>query len=225
MRRLAEALEPHGLIACGGFVFGEDDDAPAGLSGAPAHAIVLIGHGGGTIWPHFTTWLDGQAEPPADPLDAWSREAIGGVARWLGARAVFPFEKPWLPFQRWAMRAEGLRPSPLGILMHPQFGLWHAYRGALLFDAEIAVEAPANPIHLCDLCAEKDCMNACPAQAVSGRGIDAGTCHAWLRSRAGETCRPGGCVARAACPHDDYRYSDEQIAFHMAAHLRGLSAS
>ena len=29
------------------------------------------------------------------------------------------------------MRAEGLKPSPLGVLVHPDFGLWHGYRGAI----------------------------------------------------------------------------------------------
>jgi ferredoxin len=131
--------------------------------------MILVGHGGGTIWPHFTAWLDARADEPHDPLDAWSREVIGAIAGRFAARAVFPFDKPWLPFQQWATRAEGLKPSPLGILMHPRFGLWHAYRGALLFDVEIPIQRPANPIHLCDLCAGKDCMNSCPAEAVAVR--------------------------------------------------------
>ena len=78
----------------------------------------------------------------ANPLDTWSREVIGEVAEEFGARAVSPSDRPYLPFQQWAMRAEGLRPSPLGILMHPEYGLWHAYRGALLFDVEIPIQAP-----------------------------------------------------------------------------------
>ena len=85
----------------------------------------------------------------------------------FGARAVSPSDRPYLPFQQWAMRAEGLRPSPLGILMHPQYGLWHAYRGALLFDVEISIEAPRAVIHLCDLCDGKPCLKACPVDAYS----------------------------------------------------------
>ena len=94
----------------------------------------------------------GSKQPPAiaNPLDTWSREVIGAVAETFGARAVSPSDRPYLPFQQWAMRAEGLRPSPLGILMHPQYGLWHAYRGALLFEDEIAFERLAAELHLCD---------------------------------------------------------------------------
>jgi hypothetical protein len=223
MKRLAPALAEHGMIARGGFVFAKDEDAPPGPSGKPVRSIVLAGHGGGTIWPHFRAWLETRAECPDNPLDAWSKEVLDDVAGRYGARAVFPFEKPWLPFQQWAMRAEGLRPSPLGILMHPEFGPWHAYRGALLFDVEIEVPAPANPIHLCNLCDGKPCINACPAKAVSGAVFDVPLCHGLLRTEEGGTCRRDGCLARSACPHDRHRYGPEQIAFHMAAHLDGLA--
>ena len=224
MRALDEALAAHGLSPRGGFCFGEGEAAPAGPSGEPARSVLLVGHGGGSIWPYFTAWREARAETPDDPLDRWSREAIGGIADRFSARAVFPFEKPWLPFQQWAMRAEGLKPSPLGILMHPRFGLWHAYRGALLFDVEISIQEPAAPIHLCDLCVGKDCVNVCPAGAVTAADFDAAACAGWLLSGRGAPCRTGGCLARTACPHDAYRYGDAQAAFHMAARMRGLDA-
>ena len=222
MTGLAAALAEYGLLARGGLVFVEDETAPSGPSGRPARSVVLIGHGGGSIWPHFSAWLAEQRELLDAPLDCWSRHVLDPVAARFGARAAYPFEKPWLPFQQWAMRAEGLKPSPLGILMHPDFGLWHAYRGALLFEDEVELEAPANPIHLCDTCAGKPCMSVCPAQAVSDGAMDIGRCHDWLRTEAGQACRGKGCLARAACPHDRFRYPAEQAAFHMAAHLRGL---
>lgn len=225
MTGLDEALAEHGLISRGSLSFSNGEAAPSGPSGKPARSLVLLGHGGGTIWPHFSAWLEVQAQRFDDPLDTWSREVIGAIADRFAARAVFPYEKPWLPFQQWAMRAEGLQPSPLGILMHPQFGLWHAYRGALLFDVEIPIQRSANPIHLCDLCAGKDCMKSCPAGAVTGVDFDAMTCASWLRAGAGEPCRSGGCLARAACPHDIYHYGDEQTAFHMVARMRGLDES
>ena len=224
LRQITEALAVHGLIPRGGFAFKAGEAAPDGPSGKPARFVLLVGHGGGTLWPHFSAWRETQPADLKNPLDTWSRSVIGAVANTTSARAVFPSDRPYLPFQQWAMRAEGLKPSPLGILMHPQFGLWHAYRGALLFDTDIAAPAPANPIHLCDTCAGKNCMNACPAQAVSEEGLDAAKCGNWLRSEAGGTCRENGCIARAACPHGSHRYSDEQTAFHMAAHLRGLFA-
>lgn len=216
---LDAALAEHGLIRRGGFAFTDADAAQPALRGTPARSVMLVGHGGGSIWPYFRAWLAASDVAPDDPLDTWSRAVIEPVAARFGARAVFPFEKPWLPFQQWAMRAEGLKPSPLGILMHPEFGLWHAYRGALLFDGDIPVQPPANPIHACALCDGKPCMNACPANAVTEIAFDVAACGGYLSS--GGACRDAGCLARGACPVGR-AYGAEQTAFHMAARLRGL---
>ena len=81
------------------------------------------------------------------------------------------------------MRAEGLRPSPLGILMHPQYGLWHAYRGALLFDVDVSIEAPRAVIHLCDLCDGKPCLKSCPVGAYSQTGFAYQDCLGHVRER------------------------------------------
>lgn len=116
------------------------------------------------------------------------------------------------------MRAEGLRPSPLGILMHPQYGLWHAYRGALLFEDEISVQPAEAAIHLCDACVEKPCMKSCPVDAYSAEGFAYQFCLAHVRGPKGEPCRTGGCLDRNACPYGvAYRYPADLQAFHMAA--------
>jgi hypothetical protein len=114
---LVNALSPHGLILRGGFNFGADESVPSVLSGAPAKSALLVGQAGSAPWPHFLRWLETQPAGLKDPLDTWSRQIIGEVAQDFGARAISPSDKPYLPFQQWAMRAEGLRPSPLGILM------------------------------------------------------------------------------------------------------------
>lgn len=215
---IAGALAAHGLIPRGHLTFEPGEDVPDGPGGDPATSALLVGHGGGSIWPHFSAWRRRQPDGLKDPLDSWSRAVIGAVARDFGARAVFPSNRPWLPFQQWAMRAEGLKPSPLGMLMHPQFGLWHAYRGALLFDAGIAFPAPQKVIHACDRCDGKPCLNACPADAVSQTAFDVGACRSLLARPAGSDCLSDGCLARTACPvGTEYRYGGEQMAFHMAA--------
>ena len=218
LERTAAALAVHGLIPRGGFAFGAGDAAPDGPSGRPARSVLLVGHGGGTIWPHFSAWRETQPADLKNPLDTWSRSVIGAVANTTSARAVFPSDRPYLPFQQWAMQAEGLKPSPLGILMHPRFGLWHAYRGAMLFESDPALPVPETTIHPCDSCAGKPCLNACPVRAFSAGGFDAVACRTHLRSPDGTACLGGGCLARAACPVGaEHRYGAEQTAFHMAA--------
>ena len=61
-------------------------------------------------------------------------DVVGDLARDLDARAVYPFDMdpPW-PFLTWARAANAGHISPLGLNIHPAYGLWHAYRAALLF--------------------------------------------------------------------------------------------
>lgn len=215
---IAAALSTHGLILRGGFNFTAGDAPPVGPSGASAKSVLLVGQAGAAPWPHFLRWREKQSQAIANPLDTWSRQVIGAVADTFGARAVSPSDKPYLPFQQWAMRAEGLKPSPLGILMHPRYGLWHAYRGALLFEDEIYLEAPQAAIYLCDACVGKPCMKACPVDAYSEGGFAYQSCLAHVRGLKGEPCRGGGCLDRNACPYGAaYRYPAEVQAFHMAS--------
>jgi ferredoxin len=215
---ITAALGANGLILRGGFVFPDSEDAPHGASGAPAKSVLLVGQAGAAPWPHFLRWRERQAQQIANPLDSWSREVIGDVAQAFGAHAVSPSDKPYLPFQQWAVRAEGLKPSPLGILMHPQYGLWQAYRGALLFEDEIALPEQGEAIHLCDACVEKPCLKSCPVDAYSPEGFAYQACLAHVRGANGEPCRSGGCLDRNACPYGtEYSYPPDVQAFHMAA--------
>lgn len=221
---LSEALAAHGLMPRGGFAFTSDEDAPPGPSGAPARAVVLVGHAGDAHWRHFCAWRAARPADPADPLDTWSEEVIGAVAAKAGARAVFPSRRPYLPFQQWAMRAEGLRPSPLGVLMHPVYGLWHAYRGALLFDEaaltglRALIQPVAEPIHQCDLCLGKPCLKSCPVGAHGEPGFSHQACRTHVLGGEGAACRERGCLDRNACPQaTTYRYPPDMQAFHMAA--------
>jgi hypothetical protein len=216
--RIASALLANGLILRGGFNFALGEALTTGQSGAPAKSVLLVGQAGAAPWPHFLRWQEKQSRIIANPLDTWSRDVIGAVAETFGARAVSPSDKPYLPFQQWAMLAEGLKRSPLGILMHPRYGLWHAYRGALLFEQQLPIEAAEAPIHLCDSCVEKPCLKSCPVDAYSAQGFAYQSCLAHVRGANGGPCRTGGCLDRNACPYGTaYRYPAEVQAFHMAA--------
>jgi hypothetical protein len=186
---------------------------------------VLIGNVGPAMYHAFFAATAGLSDQ-SDPLDHWTRGIIEPIAARFAARAVFPFGgPPWFPFQRWAIRAEGLKASPLGILIHPEFGLWHAYRAALLFDHALDLKESARMEHPCDSCAGRPCLNNCPADAVSLRRYDVERCATHVVSAAGTDCRESGCLARRACPvGSDHVYPPAAMSFHMAAFLRGRRA-
>jgi ferredoxin len=208
-------------VACrGGFHPTPEDGVPAVTAGEPARTVVLLGFTGGRQWRHFTLspeYRDGEPQP----LDRWSRRIIGALARRFGARELYPDTgPPWWPFQRWARRAEALHVSPLGILIHPEFGLWHAYRGALVFAQPFAVpQMPAWP-HPCERCAGKPCLSSCPVEAIAPARFERALCMRHVASPAGGECRSRGCLARRSCPVGAaHRYGPEQAAFHMRASL------
>jgi hypothetical protein len=217
---LRAALEPHGIFMRGVVCFEDGEVGPVLASGAPAESVVLLGNIGGSIWEPFSQWraAPGNFER-RDPLDDWSKSVIGPLSGTLGATAYFPSDPPWQPFQSWAMRAEGLKPSPLGILVHPEYGLWHGYRGALGFGFRLDIQQVATGAHPCDDCREKPCLSNCPVDAVTPAAFEVATCRSHLRTPIGQGgCMRGGCLARNACPVGSaYRYPREQLAFHMAA--------
>lgn len=223
--RAGAALGSSGLILHGGLNFRHDEQRPPGPNGTAAGSVLLVGNAGAGHWPEFLHWQERQARPVPHPLDAWSREVIEAAAATVGARVAMPGDRPFAPFQRWAMRAAGLKPSPLGILIHPRFGLWHAFRGALLFDCRISDQAlrtlnrHAGPArHPCDSCAEKPCLKSCPVQAHTPHGFDAAACAAHLRTPGGAACMAQGCRARNACPQGlEWRYPAKVQRFHQHA--------
>ncbi|MBB5573537.1 MULTISPECIES: 4Fe-4S dicluster domain-containing protein [Rhizobium] len=217
---LRAALAPHGVFVRGIISFGEGE-GPALADGTPARSVILLGNIGGSIWEPFSRWRQSPENADhTDPLDEWSKAIIRPLAAVFNATAYFPSDPPWQPFQRWAMQAEGLKASPLGILIHPDYGLWHGYRGALGFADIIEVDgAGTMAAHPCDHCDEKPCLTACPVEAVTSVGFDVAACRSHLRTDAGKTgCIISGCLARNACPVGSaYRYPQAQLAFHMAA--------
>ncbi len=214
---IAAAIERSGLAARGAFALDEADrrDDLSGLE-----AIVLVGAAGARGWSAFAGSPEARDRRP-EPLDRWSRRVVGALAAELAARALYPFGgPPHRPFQRWARRAEPVHVSPLGLLIHPDYGLWHSYRGALGFAEPIAIPAFAARPSPCDSCASRPCLGACPVGAFTTQGYDVAACAAHLRNEAARPCMDGGCLARRACPVGaEYAHGPAQAGFHMRAFL------
>ncbi len=211
-------IEDAGFVVLGAFEPRDGDGVPDVAPGRPARAALLVGNVGPAMWRRFSA----ERDPAADRLDDWTRERIGALAGRLGARAVFPFDTPPLPFQRWAYRTGILHRSPLGLTIHPRFGLWHAYRACLLFDAPVAAAGGGEvAAHPCESCATRPCLSACPVDAFTEAGYDTAACARHLETPDGDDCAGYGCRARHACPvGQEYACAPEQARFHMSAFRR-----
>ena len=214
---IAAAPTPHGLILRGGFAFGPGEDRTrraVGQTGEIGAAGRTSGRRAVAAFPALAGEAASRAREPAGHVGARGDRRGGGTIRRACRVAVRPAVSA-VP----AMGDAGgrLKPSPLGILMQPEYGLWHAYRGALLFDVELDLSAPREAIHLCGLCAGKPCLKSCPVDAYDGRFRVRGVPDPRARPN-GAPCRDGGCLDRNACPYGTaYRYPADEQAFHMAA--------
>lgn len=208
---LAADIAMLGFSCFGWFVMSE---APFTGRGA-----VLIGNraqkNGHGMWRVFRTSAEFYDGEP-NPLDRWTKRVIDPIAARLEAVAIYPFGSRVWPFQQFAMQSTGMRQSPLGLLVHPQFGLWHAFRAVVVFRENVVIPIPQKLHHPCEGCEEKPCLTTCPVDAFSVSGFAVETCRAHLATGADPDCMTLGCRARAACPVG-IPYSDEQIVFHMRA--------
>jgi len=192
---------------------------PPLADGRPVRSVVLAGNVGPEMWRAFATAPEFGTMP--NSLDRWTARVVGSVAAAMGGEALFPFGgPPYRPFVAWAKRAEPVAESPLGILIHPDYGLWHAYRGALIFPDPIDVPARADRACPCDTCADKPCLNACPVGAFTNPGYNVPACTRHIATLAGASCLTQGCQARHACPiGPEILYAPMQAEHHMRAFL------
>ena len=214
------AVEAEGLASRGAFHVAATDTVPPFPDGAPAATLVLVGNAGPGMWAAFSA-SEEAADGAPDALDRWSRSVVSRLAATVGGAAHFPFGgPPWLPFIRWAQRAGPVYPSPIGPLVHPDFGLWHAYRGAIAFRERFDLPPRDDRGSPCEKCPDRPCLSACPVGAFSAAGYDVDGCVTHTTGPSGASCLGAGCLARHACPVGrNAAYSAPQAAFHMRAFL------
>ncbi|MCC2111090.1 MAG: hypothetical protein KDJ16_03560 [Hyphomicrobiales bacterium] len=212
---IGQTAKAAGLAVYGGFHPGSEDGAPAG-----AATIVMLGYSGPDMWRHFSAAPEAGDGAP-DPLDRWSRRVIEAIADDLGCAAAFPFGgSPYPPFLRWAAKAAPVWPSPLGMMIHADYGLWASWRGALVFREVLPLGGRSPAVRPCDTCRDRPCLAACPVKAFTADGYDDAACIDHIASAEGDDCMARGCLARRACPIGrSLAHVPAQAAFHMGAFL------
>lgn len=204
------AIRRASFAPLGWFAPAPDDKVPDS-----ARFVILIGNAGPDMFHRFAH----ERDPLRDTIDDWTRATVSSLAADLDATAVYPFDMspPW-PFLTWARRGGAGHVSPLGLNIHPVYGLWHAYRATLLFPVVFDLPRPTAGAHPCESCTAKPCLAACPVSAFDGKSYDVEACAAHVKCEAGAPCATRGCLARHACPVGQaYAYAPAQAQFHMRA--------
>lgn len=200
---LTSALDRHGLVLLGSFHDGNG-------------TRMIVGNAGSAMVAHVPGLPD--AEPMEDPVNRWTRDVMTPLAASLGADVVFPFDgPPWHPFVSWMAATGQAFVSPLGLAIHPEFGLWFALRAALLFPTRLPL-AQSSQQSPCLTCADRPCLTTCPVDAFDGESYAVASCRDHVATPQGSDCMAQGCRARRACPvGTNHRYSPAHANFHMRA--------
>ena len=197
-----------------------------------ARSLIVLGNGGGGLWralgAHATAhpgWWQRQ-----HPLDDFTREVVermllpaltgGGFE----AAAAFPFLDVPVSFNFVELaRLAGLGgPSILGMLVHPTYGPWIAFRAVILLDADLDEPGAAAGFDPCPRCVVRSCIPACPVGAVSSATRwDADRC-VTHRVEVEADCAPR-CHARVGCVvGPEHRYPDDELAHHQQRALLAM---
>jgi epoxyqueuosine reductase len=175
--------------------------------------LVVLANGGGNLWKTFS------ADRPVveHPLDHYSIQITSQFFESFLPHVpnirLYP-QAHQLPIQQLSRFAGWSFPSPLGMDIHPEFGLWYAYRAIYLVGSELPLFNDAYTKSPCDDCKEKPCFPACPSGAVQGiEKFDTSKCIPHRLTKDSECAET--CLARLACPIGlQHQYSAEQISFH-----------
>jgi len=122
--------------------------------------------------------------------------------------------KPWIPFQEVALKMGVGVLSPLGLVLHPTFGPWIAFRALLLCESIFWQDGPKalatwNPCPGCSA----PCMAICPAKALTRKNVHLDKCYDYRLANPSQCF--DRCLAREACPiGQEHQFSREQINYH-----------
>ena len=211
--RVTDALEGIGVN-----LRGIADGAPWQELLPGCRSAVVFGNGGAALWESMVEAIrtdPGRLTTTEHPLDDHVQRALeaadrrpGRSRRWIRCAAT---EAVMVDFRSLALAAGLGHASRMGLLLHPDYGLWTGLRAACLTTEELPITGPLPGDGPCDGC-PAPCADACPGSAFVDGSWDPGRCAAFHVEST--TCR-GSCASRRACPVGAaHAYGDEQETYH-----------
>lgn len=171
--------------------------------------LILIGHGGTTLW----SMVKAAGIDSEDPIDDFSTRT---VEAWLaeqhsgGCHAiVYPGEGA-IGLQTLGRLAGWHHDTPLRVGINARWGTWYAYRVVVLADSDFEPTRPESGNSPCEDCRDRACVAACPAGALTDGALRLEKCVGY-RKQPESRCKVT-CLARLACPVGaKHRYCEAQI--------------
>lgn len=194
-------------------------------------SVMLIGNYGRKLWDCIPDALHQGLHPVDDFTEATVTRVLTSVIGDRDWSILFPNLSAAPALQSLGRAAGWHNPSPLGNGIHPEHGLWFAYRAVVAIKLDITGGAetsalPANDIRRsdspCIRCIDQPCIKSCPPQALSAG--NAPNLQACVTFRSGDQspCAER-CLARQQCPVGvQSRYADEQIRYFYRQSLQSL---
>ena len=194
--------------------------------------LVLLGHGGKTLWTEAKSWQVSQKEQTENLIDDFSSfKTIEYLSQNYSSddfELIWPYgdspsysakEQSWIDLQALGTLAGWHNDSPFQVGINREWGTWFAYRAVVLMKSDIEVvkiKATSSP---CVDCVDKPCLSACPANLQNNSEIKLVDCIKY-RTKSKSHCK-NKCLARLACPvRREHQYDSEQIDYHYSLSLK-----
>lgn len=192
--------------------------------------LLLFANGGPQFWHAFSAYriqFADSVDNVDDPMDQYARAIVAAFLEENKLNHQFQFVYPGsyvLNLQSLGRLLGWHQDTPLKIGLHPLYGVWFAYRAAVLVNSDFPSTAwidSSTTVSPCQTCASKACVVSCPAGAVTAAQYYLDQCLDY-RTQENSPCAQR-CISREACPvAPEYRYSDEQIRYHYKQSLTML---
>lgn len=150
--------------------------------------LCLIASGGRSLWENLPHPLD----VTTHPIDFYTQKKMQEFAEVFlrdEIEILYPSDHLIIPLQKIGRAMNLCTQSPIGLDIHPDFGLWFAFRGIFLTRKDITDNSIGKRPALCETCALKPCLKTSDLNA-----------------------------ARMMCPEKtEHRYTSFQIDYHANA--------
>ncbi|MCW8878173.1 MAG: hypothetical protein OQJ89_13845 [Kangiellaceae bacterium] len=184
--------------------------------------LILLGHGGKELWNQVKETV----EDVNEPIDEFSKQVVKELFQKQSSNnnyeIIYPSENS---------RAIGLQTlgglagwhftSPFRVGINDQWGSWFAYRAVVLANSNFEPTEIENWVSPCIECETQECIEVCPADAISFEDILLNQCLDY-RMEEKSSCSDR-CLARIACPiAKEHQYTLEQIQYHYGRSFKTL---